>query len=72
MIHQTSRNLRHLKKQNLQILTDCPVTGEQAKKLTETHIVFLNEQAIWWHCSACWGWHIVILGVRPEPEKSCN
>lgn len=41
-----------------QILIRCPVTGEQAKKLTENCIVIPNGQANWWHCSACRGWHI--------------
>ena len=41
-----------------QILIDCPITGEQAKRLAEERIVIPNEQAVWWHCSACQGWHL--------------
>jgi hypothetical protein len=43
-----------------QALIYCPVTGEQAKKLAENYIVMSYGQAIWWHCSACRGWHIAL------------
>jgi len=42
----------------LQILIDCPVTGEPAKKLVEVKVDIPYGQANWWRCSACKGWHL--------------
>ena len=52
-----------------QILTSCPVTGVQAKKLTENRIVIPNGQANWWHCSACQGWHINLAPTHSHPPE---
>jgi len=41
-----------------QILIDCPVTGEPARKLVEIVVDIPNGQANWWCCSACGGWHL--------------
>jgi hypothetical protein len=43
-----------------QILIECPVTGEPAKKLAEKCVQIPNGQANWWCCSACQGWHLTV------------
>ena len=58
MMRQTRVNVQPVYNRHLTILTDCPVTGMQAQKLTQKPVVILDGQASWWHCSACQGWHI--------------
>jgi len=51
----------------VQILIECPVTGEPAKKLVEICVHIPNGQANWWRCSACQGWH---LNVKDKHDQS--
>ncbi len=55
-----SKNLRYKWKRSRQTFTECPVTGEQTKKLSHMQVVVPNGRASWWHCSACQGWHITL------------
>ena len=57
-VSQTSEKAEADLETRSQILIYCPATGEPAKKLAENYIVMPYGQAVWWHCSACGGWHL--------------
>jgi hypothetical protein len=44
--------------QNVQGVVYCPIANKQVTGDSAKPIFFLGEQATWWHCSVCEGWHL--------------
>jgi len=38
----------------------CPQTGTWVGKQTGQKFLLPGGQAIWWHCPACGGWHVIV------------
>ena len=48
----------NFQKQNDQTLVYCPVAEKQVAGDSARPITFSGEQATWWHCPVCQGWHL--------------
>jgi len=38
----------------------CPQTGKLVGKQDGQRFLLPGGQAIWWHCPACGGWHVIV------------
>jgi hypothetical protein len=41
--------------------THCPTSGTSVCGYDQTSFLIPDGYATWWHCSACEGWHVLIL-----------
>lgn len=57
-------------------LFQCPVNGIAVSESMITKIVTPGGQATWWRCSACRGWHVIVVenpkGQLPRKEVRNN
>lgn len=47
--------------QNDWLLTTCPTTMERVTGYVRRGVSLPTMEAVWWHCPACEGWHVIIL-----------
>jgi hypothetical protein len=38
----------------------CPYTGKQSSGQSRKEFAIPNGRIIWWHCTRCSGWHLII------------
>lgn len=45
-------------------LTHCPITGTFVQGHDQASFLIPGGEVKWWHCSACQGWHVLIVDNR--------
>jgi hypothetical protein len=59
-------NITGLKQPGTELLTCCPTRGERAIGTDFKQFAVPGGQAMWWRCSVCQRWHVMILATRQQ------
>jgi hypothetical protein len=62
MINVETRKLDELTKIPTQLLAVCNTTGNRVLCNQWQQTSFLDDEAIWWRCPDCKGWHLIVIG----------
>jgi len=53
-------NSGEIPQQRIKNSSYCPQTGKLVANLGYQTFLLPDGQAIWWHCPACRGWHVIM------------
>jgi hypothetical protein len=62
-------NTNKLEYEQLQPVIQCPTKNRNTVSVDTIEYTIPNGQVIWWHCSLCQGWHVIIDDCPQHPGQ---
>jgi hypothetical protein len=64
MNKQETKKLKELGFDSPGSIVICPVNNEPIVLTESMQISIIENEAVWWQCPECGGWHIIVLGKK--------
>lgn len=59
-----------LQSHSIQFFAQCPVVNERVAVYDSQEIDLTDQQATWWRCTICGGWHICLKKITFEEVET--